>query len=99
MNDLISNIGQPPMYSICKLLSLSLFTCIAHSKEVHYEIIHYIRKDFTVISRYLNKIFVTFPIPKSGHDYSLFHSSTIVFFGRYTVIFPMLKRFFSPMFG
>ena len=73
MNDLISNIGQPPMYSICKLLSLSLFTCIAHSKEVHYEIIHYIRKDFTVISRYLNKIFVTFPIPISEHDYSLFH--------------------------
>ena len=23
------------MYSICKLLSLSLFTCLAHSKEVH----------------------------------------------------------------
>ena len=71
--DLISNIGQPPMYSICKLLSLSLFTCLAHSKEVHYKIIHLIRKNFTVISRYLNKIFVAFPIPISGHDYSLFH--------------------------
>ena len=91
--DLISNIDQPPMYSICKLLSLSLFACLAHSNEVHYKIIHLIRKNFTVISRYLNKIFVTFPIPISGHDYSLFH----IF--RYTVIFPMPKRFFSPMFG
>ena len=51
------------MYSICKLLSLSLFTCLAHSKEVHYKKSTKMRKNFTVISRYLNKIFVTFPIP------------------------------------
>ena len=51
--------STPDVYSICKLLSLSWFTCLAHSKEVHYKIIHQIRKDFTVISRYLNKIFVT----------------------------------------
>ena len=61
------------MYSICKLLllslSLSLFICLAHSKEVQYK----------MKGLYRN---ITLPIPISGRDYSLFHISNSLHFAR-----------------
>ena len=88
-----------------KVAVLSLFTRLAHSKEVHFKIINQLNpKGFTVMSLDLNKICVTFPssildmiiVCFICFDNSLFAG---LIFGRFTVIFPMSKRFSFPMFG